>query len=1038
MERGGGGYRGRGRGSDGYGQGGGGGGRGRGSGGGGYGGEGRGGGGGRGRGRSGGRHGVDRYQHQRQRYDSQIEQSRGVWRQSGSGDRDQAEVIPPQIVPTEGSSRDSGYGGGDGGVGRGGSVWGNRGRGWKAVTSSPSQLEQNQPESVSPDTVAYGVQRMTISSQPSRPTGSKDRIVPIGRPDKGGSNSTRSLRIRVNHFVVNYNPKSVILHYDVDVQPEIPPKHGRPVRIPKPDLSMIRDKLFSDNPSKFPISSTAYDGEKNIFSAVPLPTGKFKVVLSGEDSARSYFFSIKLVNELQLGRLNDYILGRLPSIPRDILQGMDLVMKENPTRRMIPFGRSFYPKEPHPEDDLGNGVFAHRGFQHSLKLTSQGLSQCLDYSVMAFRKSMPVLDFLVSHIRGFNLNDFRRYRNKVETALKGLKVYVTHRRTKQKYIVRGLARENVRNSKFVVVDPDGKIPDKEVRLVKYFEEKYGKVIEHIDIPCLDLGKIGKRNEVPMEFCEIVEGQRYNKEQLNKYAAKQLKQCSLPPAYVRERLIRDLAQSADGPCGGGISRNFGFDVNTNMSTVTGRVIGPPELKLGAPNGKVTTVTVDKEKCQWNLLGKSVVQGKPIERWVVLDFSHWSNDEQDIQLDPNSFIPKLISRCGKLGIRMAQPLSYVPTSMDQFSSVDKLRELLEGVSQRAYKNGRGHLQLLVCVMSKRDPGYKYLKWISETKIGVVTQCCLSELANKASDQYLANLGLKLNAKLGGSNVELGTRLPIPTGSGHLMFIGADVNHPGAWNVTSPSIAAVVATMNWPAANRYATRVRAQHHRCERILDFGDMCLELIGTYDRLNKVYPEKIIIFRDGVSEGQFDMVLNEELLDLRMALSTINYSPTITLIVAQKRHQTRLFPSSRNDGGSSGNVPPGTVVDTTVVHPFEFDFYLCSHYGSLGTSKPTHYHVLYDEHKFTSDQLQKLIYDMCFTMARCTKPVSLVPPVYYADLAAYRGRLYHEAVTEGVSPPSAASSTSMLASSSSSSSVVSMDERFFKLHADLENEMFFI
>jgi len=27
------------------------------------------------------------------------------------------------------------------------------------------------------------------------------------------------------------------------------------------------------------------------------------------------------------------------------------------------------------------------------------------------------------------------------------------------------------------------------------------------------------------------------------------------------------------------------------------------------------------------------------------------------------------------------------------------------------------------------------------------------------------------------------------------------------------------------------------------------------------------------------------------------------------------------------NIPPGTVVDKTIAHPHEFDFYLCSHQG---------------------------------------------------------------------------------------------------------------
>ena len=391
---------------------------------------------------------------------------------------------------------------------------------------------------------------MKISSQVSRPSGYKDQIFPVKRPDKGGSSSTWNVGLCVNHFLVKYNPESVIMHYDVDVKPEIPPKHGRSVRIPKSDLSMIRDKLFSDNPSNFPLSATAYDGEKNIFSAVALPTGTFKVEISkGEDTkVRSYSFTIKLVSELKLSKLNDYLHGRLSPIPRDILQGMDLVMKENPSRNMIPFCGNFYPKDPNPNDDLGGGIFGFRGCQYSLKPTSQGLTLCLDYSMLPFHKRMSVLDFLKSHIYGFNLNEFRKYRTRVENALQGLKVYVTHRRTKQKFIVGGLACENARHSKFIVVDPEGENPDQEVRLVKYFEEKYHKAIVHVDIPCLDLGKNGRKNDVPMEFCEIVEGQRYNKEHLDRDAAKLLKEWSLPPAYVRQRWILDMVRSGDGPCG----------------------------------------------------------------------------------------------------------------------------------------------------------------------------------------------------------------------------------------------------------------------------------------------------------------------------------------------------------------------------------------------------------------------------------------------------------------------------------------------------------
>lgn len=107
-------------------------------------------------------------------------------------------------------------------------------------------------------------------------------------------------------------------------------------------------------------------------------------------------------------------------------------------------------------------------------------------------------------------------------------------------------------------------------------------------------------------------------------------------------------------------------------------------------------------------------------------------------------------------------------------------------------------------------------------------------------------------------------------------------------------------------------------------------LLMFYKSTGGYKPHRIILYRDGVSEGQFLTVLQHELTAIREACLKleIDYRPGITFIVVQKRHHTRLFCADKKEqSGKSGNIPAGTTVDVCITHPTEFDFYLCSHQG---------------------------------------------------------------------------------------------------------------
>ena len=89
---------------------------------------------------------------------------------------------------------------------------------------------------------------------------------------------------------------------------------------------------------------------------------------------------------------------------------------------------------------------------------------------------------------------------------------------------------------------------------------------------------------------------------------------------------------------------------------------------------------------------------------------------------------------------------------------------------------------------------------------------------------------------------------------------------------------------------------------------------------------------------------------IREACSEIasGYQPGVTYIIVSKRHHTHFFPLDPRDKvclllfiyfckninihfyyktGKCKNVPPGTLVDTRVVTPNLFDYFLNSHLG---------------------------------------------------------------------------------------------------------------
>jgi len=233
---------------------------------------------------------------------------------------------------------------------------------------------------------------------------------------------------------------------------------------------------------------------------------------------------------------------------------------------------------------------------------------------------------------------------------------------------------------------------------------------------------------------------------------------------------------------------------------------------------------------------------------------------------------------------------------------------------------------------------------------------------------------------------------------MLVGIDVTHPSPTSIKgTPSIAAVVSSVDdnfvqFPVSLSLQRNRNVSKDAEEMVQSLTAMLTERIVAYEKANKgVLPDRVIVYRDGVSEGQYDLVIEKELPSILSAFKKFKggkYRPSLSIIICGKRHHARSYPVEQANATNNGNTPAGTVWDKGITDVFNHDFYLQAHNGLQGQARPTHYVVIYDENKLDADMIQGLTHKLSYLYARATKGVSLVPPAYYADIACERARLY--------------------------------------------------
>ncbi|KAH7025257.1 putative RNA interference and gene silencing protein [Microdochium trichocladiopsis] len=899
-----------------------------------------------------------------------------------------------------------------------------------------------------------------------------------------------------NYFEMCPPPKVMFYRYDIAVSPAVA---GRKLS------QVVRLLLESEELMEFRLD-VATDFKSTLVSRQKLPADETvaKIQYRSEDedeprqNATQYEVRLLYTNTLSVSHLIEYLTSTNISArfndAQSLVQAFNIFLNHHSklTGNLATIGASkkFSLADNADKWDLGTGLTAIRGFFSSVRVATCRLLVNVNVSHGAFYEAGPLDKIMFMYYSAH-----QRSKYKLNNFLAKLKVGPTHlpeRKNKKGEIVRkvktivGLANTNdghglqhpprvkefgagpkdvefwlegggggqpasspgagsqeegkKKKKKWKQAGPSDKPSSTSssggyISVYEFFWTKYNWQTNPM-IPIINVGTRDTPSYLPPEVCVVVPGQNSNSK-LNPAQTQQMIQFAVrSPWENAASIVRDGFQTVGLSSQANVLLDrFGVSVPPQLITVSGRVLNEPKVLY--KEGKPAPV----RSGSWNMVNVKLNTTGTMTNWSYLLISIPDRRDAFDQAGLIAMLVKFQEALRKTGMVVAPPALG-------------RRLVLRDQDDPELDNS---LHLLFIILPDTTPLYNRIKHCGDVKYGIQTICVVGHkiAKEKGQDQYFANVALKLNLKLRGNNQLLDKpRLGI-INENKTMVVGIDVTHPSPGSSSrAPSIAGMVASVDrwlgqWPAVLRVQAGARQ-----EMVTDLSDMLksrLQLWKTKGH-HQSLPENILVYRDGVSEGQYDKVIDEELPRLRKACTEVYPTsdqkkdlPHFTIVIVGKRHHTRFYPTKEANADRSGNPKPGTIVDRGVTEARNWDFFLQAHAAIQGTARPGHYVVVLDEIfraryaktlppdcSNVADVLEDLTQSLCYVYGRTTKPVSLCTPAYYADIVCERARCYLSGVFD---TPTQSAEPSLAGSQTEGLQVGNEDVR---IHEKLKDTMFYI
>lgn len=327
-----------------------------------------------------------------------------------------------------------------------------------------------------------------------------------------------------------------------------------------------------------------------------------------------------------------------------------------------------------------------------------------------------------------------------------------------------------------------------------------------------------------------------------------------------------------------------ELGRELVRVQGRRIAQETIEFG--NSKVANLQIEAESgeaADWtkNCRSNFLFKAKNLSKWVFI----CPNSCRD---DGEIFLKMLTDVAVRMGMEVSQNFKR------EYLADDRIKAYLNVIDEYLTKDPSFFVIIVENMRADRYAEIKKRCYCTNSPVPsqiIVKRTISSNRQNLVS--VVTKVAIQINCKLGGIPWQI--NIPI----NDLLLIGYDVTH-DTRNKRN-SYGAMVANLN-PKKNggSFYSRVNSHNHGDLLSNNFGVNVVHAVDKFKDVNNCLPAKIIIYRDGVGDGQIEYVNNCEVSDVKAKLDKIygsdpeGESYKLMFVIINKRINTRFFRESRN------------------------------------------------------------------------------------------------------------------------------------------------